>query len=212
VKKLIAFTGLLSGVAAAIVALMLNPLGSNDSVLQVGPEIYDWQVLEFAGNSLGAVDVLGLPVPGRSRSADEKLRNASAAIFLLTDPNGQPRALATRLSGMASSNNMLQGHIGVDTFTNIFWPNRGSVQMHGYENRWPLVRDQFMRLVTQKAPAGDMSGYVVSATPLTEQVTGIVGGSGDFAATGGRYGELLVPDSESPSGFKGLLVLDIAIR
>ncbi len=203
-RLLIALMGLIGGAFAGIYGVLHNPLtAAEEPVAGIAGDSYRWQVLEAAGNGFGPAELFGLPVAGRPLGA-AALDSASAAIVLLTDEQDQPRALATRLAVYSSDSSLTAGHVGVETFTNVFWPNAGSVFLHGYENRWPVIR-----------AAADMdSAGLVKLTAVGPGIDpgAIIGGSGLYEGAGGRFSETVWADPARPETSAGQLVLEASAR
>jgi len=212
-KRLVGIIGFLCGIGAGLFMLLNNPLSPAGYSVTADSDSYKWRPLEFFGIAFTPTELLGISTGSSDRSLGAKeVKLTSASIILLQDEAGQPAALATRLTAMSKSPDMLTENVGVDTYTNIFWANAGSVLMHGYENRWPLVRSHF---VASDSEAGEQTGATevsVSAERPDKEPTGIVGGSGVFSAIGGRYSESIGPDFEQPDLYAGTITLDIAVK
>jgi hypothetical protein len=205
-RLLVALIGLCCGAFAGVYALLNNPLtAAAEPVAGIAGESYQWQVLEAVGNGFGPAELLGLPLanPDRPLGADA-LESASAAVMLLTDEQNQPRALATRLSVFSSDGSLTEGRVGIETFTNIFWPNAGSIFLHGYENRWPVIR-----AAAEASSAGSMQ---FSAFSPGGDPGAIVGGSGLHEGASGRFSETFWADPSHPDTLAGHLVLEASAR
>ena len=203
-RLLIALIGLFCGAFAGVYGLLHNPLtAAQEPVADIAGDSYRWQVLESAGNAFGPAELFGLPVNGRQLGA-AALESASAAIMLLTDEKDQPRALATRLAVYSSDSSLTTGHVGVETFTNVFWPNAGSLFLHGYENRWPVIR--------AAADAASAGGVKLAAVGPGSDPGSIVGGSGLYEGAGGRFSETVWADPARPDTSAGQLVLEASAR
>jgi hypothetical protein len=209
VKKLIAFLGFVCGGMTAIAALLLNPTGPIPIVGGMGSNTYVWSALQFHGAELDEVALLGLPLkaPGRAFSA-AGVAAANASILVLRGADGEAAALATRLVALDEDGELLSADLGVNTYTSIFWPNRGSLFLYGYENRWPIIRDNVLGGFGR--PAEDF--WLVSAQRRDGAPTGVVGGSGALEGMGGRYSETLQPNSAGDGTFTGELSLELSIR
>lgn len=208
-KKLITFMGLLCGCVAALAVLLFNPLGPVVIHAGLGADTYDWSALEFHGAELDAVTMLGLPlqVSGQPFTATG-VESANASIVVLHDPDGKAVALATRLVALDETGDLLHGDLGVNAYTNIFWPNRGSLLLYGYENRWPVIRGNVMSILGQAAEAS----WLVSAARRDGRPSGVVGGSGLQEGVGGRYSETLHLSSADDGTFAGRLSLELYVR
>jgi hypothetical protein len=203
-KRLVIISGLLSGMFVTLVFLLNNPVSSAGLSGAAGKNAYYWNVLEFAGNNFSPAGLLGLRGDnGGSSLGAEEVALANASILLLQDSSGQPVAIATRLSSVSKGGDILSGNVGTETYTNIVWPNRGSVFMQGYENRWPLIRDDLLSVF---GPSEDAE-YAVSAAANDRADTGIVGGSGQLVGVGGSYSETLRPDPDKPGHYAGMISL-----
>ena len=212
-KRLTGIIGLLCGIATGLFMLLNNPFSPPALAAAESADTYQWRSLEFFGISFTPAELLGVASGSTHRSLGaEEVRLASASIILLQDKSGQPAALATRLTAMNKSPDMFGQQVGVDTYTNIFWANAGSVMMHGYENRWPLVRNRLVATMNDSSEAAENSQFYVSAARPDKEPTGIVGGSGLFSGIGGHYTETIQRDPEQPDLYAGSITLDIAVR
>ena len=212
-NRLLGITGFICGIAAGLLMLLNNPLSRADYPVAADSEAYAWRSLEFFGVAFTPAELLGLSDGSLNRSLGAKeVRLTSASIILLQDEAGQPAALATRLTSINKSSDAYAENLGVDTYTNIFWANAGSILMHGYEDRWPLMRDHYAAGLSS---SGDVPGdgeFQVSAERPDKEPTGIVGGSGLFSAIGGRYSETIKRDPDQPDLYAGTVLLDISVR
>jgi len=212
-RKLIGIIGFLCGIGAGLFMLLNNPLGPPAYSVAETSDTYQWRALEFFGISFTPAELLGISSGSTNRSLGAKeVKLASASIILLLDESGQPAALATRLTAINKSPDMFTEQVGVDTYTNIFWANAGSLLMHGYENRWPLVRTNMVAALGASDEVIDNGSFAVSAVPPDGEPTGIVGGSGLFSGIGGRYSETIWRDTEQPDLYAGSISLDIDVR
>jgi hypothetical protein len=207
VKKLVATTGFLGGIAIAVMLLLHSPFSPSLLALRAGPGTLQWQTLEFAGNPFTPAGLLGLPAGAAIVPIGaSQVELANASVMLLFDAAGQPVALATRLASRRKGGNLLMGNIGIDTYTNVFWPNRGSVLMHGHEDRTPLLRAGALG----NSPVTPDQAFVVSAMAPTGLVKGVVGGSGAFAATTGRFSETLWQSPQQPGYYSGAITFELS--
>jgi len=211
VSKLGAFFGFLCGIGGALLLLLHNPIIPPGEDVPTGSRLYRWSVLEYFGVSYTAADALGLSDSGGSRSLGvPEIELAGASILLLRDSAGQPVGLATRVTVMNDNWNLLGGSVGVDAYTNIFWPNRGSLFLQGYENRWPVMSGE--ALVELNQATMPPNGYLVSAAHPDEQTMGFAGGSGQLAGISGRYSERLKLDPDNSGLYMGTLWFERAVR
>ena len=84
--------------------------------------------------------------------------------------------------------------------------------MHGYENRWPLIRSDMVTSLNGSGEGSDGLEIQVSAVRPDIAPTGIVGGSGLFSAIGGRYNETIKRDPEQPDLYAGTISLAISAK
>ena len=208
-KRVIIVLGFLCGVAATLVLLVKNPLAATGVGSVDGPGTYNWVPLEFAGNAFAPPNLLGKSAYDLSDADDDALGYASAAILLVQEADGQPVALATRLTAIAKDGNLLQGNVGVDTYTNLFWPNRGSIMMYGHENRWPLISREALAMLGQAADTDQADSYLVSVDSTDDSSTGVVGGSGVWTGVGGRYQEVLTETDDQPGIYTGRIAVQL---
>ena len=212
-RRLVGIIGFLCGIGVGLFVLLNNPLSPPAFSVDETSDTYQWRALEFFGISFTPAELLGISSGSTNRSLGAKeVKLASASIVLLLDESGQPAALATRLTAINKSPDMFTEQVGVDTYTNIFWANAGSILMHGYENRWPLVRTNMLAALGNSGEVIANNSFAVSAVPPDEELTGIVGGSGLFSGIGGRYSETIWRDPEQSDLYAGAISLDIAVR
>ncbi len=207
-RLLISLVGFFAGCVAAILALMFNPL-EPAPMPQAGAKIYDWTPLEFHGAELDEVALLGLPFKRSGRPfVSAGIKNANASIVVLRNTDGEAVALATRLVATDNRSDLLGASLVVRSYTNIFWPNRGSILMHGFENRWSIMRSRVMGATGDDAK----EFWLVSTNPRNAGLSGILGGSGVLEGAGGRYSEVLKPNSSGDGIFIGRLSLEPLLR
>jgi hypothetical protein len=207
-RQIISLIGFFAGVAVAFLVLLFNPL-EPAPVPQTGAEIYDWSPLEFHGAELDEVSLLGLPLR-RSGSpfAAAEIEHANASIIVLRDPDGEAIALATRFVTLDDRSDLLGANLAVNTYTNIFWPNRGSLLLHGHENRWPIMRSRVMLATGNVAK----EYWLVSTNPRDGDRSGILGGSGALEGVEGSYSEVLRPNPSGDGTFIGRLSFEPTIK
>jgi len=203
-NRLVALIGFLSGILVTTIVLLNNPVSSAGLSGAAGANAYRWNILEFAGNSYNPAGLMGFPGGGAESLGADSVALANASIMLMQDENGEPVALATRLSSVTKGGDVLSGNVGTDTYTNIFWPNRGSVFMQGYENRWPLIRNKIVKMFN----SSEQTEFAVSSANQGSSEVGIVGGSGQLVGLGGRYSETLREDPDRPGYYVGSISLD----
>jgi hypothetical protein len=208
-KKLIALTGFFAGIVIALVFLLQSPFSPQLLNLPAGSNTLQWQPLEFAGNPFAPAGLMGLPAGSATIPIGaSQVALANASIMLLLDGTGQPVALATRLASRRKGGNLLMGNVGIDTFTNVFWPNRGSVMMHGYQDRTAMLRAS----VLGRNPVSSDRAVTVSAIPPTEIAQGVVGGSGAFVSSSGRFSETLWESPQQPGLYTGTVTIELESR
>lgn len=207
-RLIIALIGFFAGGTVALLGLLFNPLEPLP-LPQAGAEVYDWRPLEFHGAELDEVALLSLPlkISGQPFAAGS-IAEANAAIIVLRDPSGEAVALATRLASSNGTGDLLKAVLPVHSYTNIFWPNRGSLLMYGYENRWSVLRSHAL-LAT-----GNQAGkkWLVTNQRADGALSGIMGGSGALEGTGGIYSEMLQPNPSGDGTFIGRLSLEPSFR
>ena len=206
-KKLVAITGFLGGIAIAVMFLLHSPFSPQLLALRVDSGTLQWQTLEFAGNPFTPAGLLGLPAGAAIVPIGApQVELANASVMLLFNAAGQPVALATRLASRRKGGDLLMGNIGIDTYTNVFWPNRGSVLMHGYEDRTPMLRASALG----DSPVTPEKAFTVSALAPTDGAKGVVGGSGAFALATGRFSEALWQSPQQPGYYSGALTFELS--
>jgi len=207
VKKLVAITGFLGGVAIALMVLLYSPFSPHLLALRSGPNTLQWQTLEFAGNPFTPAGLLGLPAGSAIVPIGAtQVALANASVMLLFDAAGRPAALATRLASRRKGGNLLMGNIGIDTYTNVFWPNHGSVLMHGYEDRTPMLRASILG----NSPVSPDKAVTVSAVAPADAARGVVGGSGALGSATGRFSETIWHSPEQPGYYSGTITFELS--
>jgi len=208
-NRLITFMGLVCGCVATLAALLFNPLGPVVINAGIGADTYDWSALEFHGVEFDEATLLGLPLRASGQAFTAAgIESANASIMVLRGSDGEPAALVTRLVALDETGNLLRGDLGVNTYTNIYWPNRGSLLLYGYENRWPVIRGNVMGALGQSSE----SSWLVSALRRDGELSGVVGGSGVLERVGGRYSETLHPNPAGDGTFEGRISLELSFR
>ncbi len=206
-KKLVALTGFLAGIVLALVLLLNSPFAPQLLSVQGGSNTLQWQTLEFAGNPFAPAGLMGLPTGSATVPIGApQVALANASIMLLFDGAGQPVALATRLASRRKGGNLLMGNVGIDTYTNVFWPNRGSVLMHGYEDRTPMLRASALG----RNPMSSDQAFTVSAIPPKELAKGVVGGSGALVSSRGQFTESVWERPQQPGLYTGTVTIELS--
>jgi len=205
-RLLASLTGLLVGVAAALVFLLNNPLQSPRVSLAGVENVFDWRALEFHGAVFDPARLMNVPLNkhGEPFVADG-IADSNVSLMLLGDKNGRPAALATRITYQNDKADVLYSDVGVSTYTNIIWPNYGSLFLHSDENRWDLIRNDAMQALGE-SNYQPVNSFLVS-TPARDRA--VAGGSGGFAGVGGRYAEELIADPAIPGRYAGRIALEL---
>jgi hypothetical protein len=205
-KFLISLIGFVAGIAAAIGFLLSNPLQTSLLPVAVTDNVYNWRALEFQGAAFGTTQLMNLPLGQQGEAfIAEGIATSNASLLILEDKNGQPAALATRIVVLNDKSDLLRSDVGVSTYTNIIWPNYGSLFLAGDENRWPIIRNDALQLLGE-SNYQPVDTFSVSALGHDRFVAG---GSGGFAGVGGRYTEELYADSATYGRFAGRIALEL---
>jgi len=83
----------------------------------------------------------------------------------------------------------LRGDVGLISYWNVFWPNRGSVFLVGYENHWPIVRDSIISALRGDGMDPGPQEYILTAKSDRHPATRAIGGSGRYRDTKGTFQE-----------------------
>ena len=159
--------------------LLFSPLSPPYTGSEINRDVYNWSALQFQGAELDEVVLLNLPLKQAGEAfSEEAIRSATASVVVLRTQNGQPAALGTRLSVADEGSDLLSAKLGVRTYSNVFWPNSGSILISGYENRWPVLRSAVMHSLGQVSDRQ----WLVSAKQPAGDFTGVAGGSGGSAS------------------------------
>jgi hypothetical protein len=205
-RLIISIIGLFAGMGLGFSALLFNPLEQSPVAL-TKTEVYDLSPLEFHGVALDDVMLLNIPLEGSGTPfAAENMTHSNASIVVLRGANGEAVALGTRLVMAGDDSDLLGANLAVQTYTNIFWPNRGSLMMHGLENRWSVLRSHVLE------GDGSATSWPVSIAPDAVAKTGILGGSGALESIGGSYSEELQLNPAGDGTFVGRISLEKSIR
>lgn len=209
-SKLIALLGLMCGTLTGVMAVLYNPFAETTLPVGSSGSLYAWSPLEFHGAELGSTELLGLPLGDDTGSpfADQSLSAANAAIVVVRNGNGEAAALATRLVMSSGEGSVLDGNVGADVHMTVFLPNRGSLYLTGYENRWPLLRSEILSTVGRSVA----SSWTVSVRGPAERAGRIVGGSGGMSGSSGSFRELLELSTAADGSLTGQVELDLAFR
>jgi hypothetical protein len=206
VKGLSIILGLLAGAVGAVVLLFNNPLQPSRPSILPNASVYDWRAPEFHGASFGAAGLMNLPIGPRSEPFGAAgIATANAAVLILTDEDGQPAALAARITVLGETPDLLRSDVGVSSYTNIIWPNYGSLFLRGEENRWALIRDSALKFSGMSNAGADGRFRVSRLAGMRD----VIGGSGAFANIGGRYAEELSWDEDNPERLAGTIGLGL---
>lgn len=206
-NRLVVLLGLLCGFLVGVALLVLNPWTPAPSVAGARANTYAWAPLESYGVRLDEAALLNLPF-GDATELGSNLATANAAIIVLRGSGGEAVALGTRLTAVDEASDLLAGDVGIATYTNLYWPNRGSVLLHGRENRWPVIRSSVSELAGREAPVA----WAVTTPRLDGSPSGAVGGSGTLESVGGRYTETLKLSSSGDGSYAGEIALELSLR
>jgi hypothetical protein len=202
-------TGLLCGMVVALIALLFNPLTPRPVIPGTESSTYKASPLEFHGVELDEVGLLGLPFePVGVPQAADSLAASNASILVLRGAGGEEIGVATRIVTLDGASNILLGDLGTETYTNIFFPNSGSLFLHGHESRWALVRSNVLGGRGERA----VVSWPVTTKRRDNAPSGVVGGSGVFEGVGGRYVEMLQPGNAFGGVLESQISLDLSAR
>lgn len=201
--KLAALLGFLVGIAAGILLLLYNPLSpppESNLIRSGGSEAYRYTPSEVRGMDLSAKGLMNGERLGLVEHdfSSPGISHSIAAVLVLRDANGDYAALATKLAAFSADSSVLRGDVGINSYWNIFWPNRGSVFLAGYENRWPMIRDRFVAAIRGDVPGPGSQEYILTAKSDRHEAARAFGGSGRYRDTKGTFQESEQrPDADS---------------
>ncbi len=202
IRFLLGATGLLAGMATALVAVLFNPLAAPVAMRspEFGPNLVkQYESPGFRGLDLGPVSFLGQQ--GSTGFEEPGIEDVRVMMMVLEADDSSGKALAIKLSALSADNSILQGQLGLHSHWNIVWPGQGSYLLTGQENYWPLIRDE---LVASYRPPRDR--YVV--TSAGEGL--LAGGAGRFTGVSGAYAETVIDENAGPGRLHGLLEMSVS--
>jgi hypothetical protein len=214
VRLFVALLGLISGMFVSVLLLLYVSWQRPEPLRDIATEteiFNSFTSQEIHGVSLGPaaqLNVAWLFGSGVGFS-DDAIRNSTAAVVVLRDTAGKPVALATKLSAYAGDSNLLQRRVGMDSYWNIFWPNRGSIFLAGYEDRWPMLSDS---LVSQLSGSGlyPQDSYVLSVDDRLRADSMVIGSNGLFENVHGQFRETVTTPRNSDELLQGSLQIQVS--
>lgn len=216
-KGLISIAGFVAGLVVAALVVMFHPFYPKAEIRNfTGPDVMvnGYSVSEYGGMMLTARAYLGLgDFIGRDHGfLADGIRNTTAAVAILRDDDGQPAALATKLSATAANSNLLLGKVGAVSYWNVFWPNAGSIFLVGEENHWPIVQAAVTMTMRGDSLQAGSSDYVVTVRPEERRVSGVLGSSGIYTGATGMFQETIVYDFAEPDNVRGEIAMQVNIE
>ena len=216
-KALVGILGILIGVGSAIALLLWNPfyphIESSGNV-QRGTIVFDYSASEYRGVEMTPLSFFG--ISGMFSDGDEfysdGIRHTAAALMLFKNRDGQTAALATKLTAVAETSDLLVGDLGIDSYWNVFWPNSGSVFLIGRENYWRVITDVLIAGLRGESQLPTGEQYSVTVRPEGRRVRGILGSSGRFTGATGLFHDSYISQPNSPSGAVGMITMQINVE
>ncbi|MGD2167795.1 MAG: hypothetical protein PVF63_06775 [Gammaproteobacteria bacterium] len=186
-KWIIAFLlGILAGVAAAAVLLYVNPLSGQKLASVEGTTLLSY---EFGPRTLSFThgDQLGFDLQPRDVPTlwESTISRTMLGMFVLSDLQGSPVAVASRALKLSNDSNALTRGIVVADHWLVTVPGAGTYFIDSEENFWPVIRDTF---VDVNLLGRDWEGarlYELSIGPDNRGAASLVGVSGRFAGVRG---------------------------
>jgi hypothetical protein len=199
--------GMLAGMLAGILIVIFNPFAGG-TLLRSVPEakFHSYTTGDVYGMHRSVDSILNLAwlLQGPGDFSEPAIRNTTASVLVLRDYTGSPVAFATRLSSVARNDNMLLGSLKMRTYSNVFWPNEGSVYMQAEETRRPMFRDGLVSFLTGGELSANAESYVLTIDSDRNQIVGL---SGELADVSGAYSEVLLSPADDPQIQQGELQL-----
>lgn len=201
-RALVGILGLVLGILVGAALLLANPLawlrGLPPLPADLAPaKAYRWD--EYRGRAGGVGDLLGIARPNRGVAlTDPALAHVRIGIVVLPAGEGQPAALAVKVSAIAEENSLWRAQLGTNDYWSIFWPGEGSVFASAYSNYWAVARDGFFAGIVGGDPDLMAPSYAVTAPSPLGEPAGVTGASGRYAGFTGEIREQLYWASPVP--------------
>ncbi len=199
------FTGAMTGV----VFVLVNPIGLSDGIKPFGSEsllVTRFDSTGYRGMDISPLSLMGIGNPGsRHGLQDSANRYARVSTVVLESDDGEPAAFAVKLSALGKQNNLLSGRLDMTTNWNLFWPGQGSIFLAGTENYWTLVSDGTVSGLKGEGFQIKPETYGLSARHHSGTVPRVIGASGLYKDTEGRFRESADPVSRSMAQLSGFL-------
>jgi len=217
VKALVGILGILIGIGSAGALLLLNPFYPHierSGNVQRGTIVFDYSAAEYRGIAMTPPSFFGISkfFGSGDEFYSDGIRHTAAAVMLVKNQDGQTAALATKLTAVAETSDLLVGDLGVDSYWNVFWPNSGSVFLVGRENYWPVITDVLIAGLRGEGPLPTGEQYSVTVRPEGRRVRGILGSSGKFTGATGLFQDDYISQPNSPSGAVGMVTMQINVE
>lgn len=196
--------GLLLGAAAGAAIVYFNPLIldtarlSPDAVAPLNYSLGDERLLVSTEEGLPRVPIVPAGAP---RLWERGIRRTWLQSFVITDGDGAPAAVASKLVMPSPDSNAFEAGLITDDAWLITFPGRGSIVAAGQSNVWPLLRDSALTVDLLNRPWTGPKAYGM----LDGGTARVAGVSGDLAGRTGILTEILVLDDYPRTGFGGLV-------
>lgn len=180
--------GIALGAAAAAALLYYNPLTRAGTASLPDETV----VLEYGlprANALvithGGMSNLPLAPHGVPELWESTIAKVGLSVVSLTGPDGEARALASRVSVPSAATDLLLGGAIVADYWLVTVPGEGSFFVHADNNLWPYLKEivlpvQYLGRITQ-----GQASYTPTVGPRPGNTAAVYGATGRFADTYG---------------------------
>jgi len=208
-RSVLGIISFFAGAMAGVILVLVKPAGSSDGIKPFGSE--SLLVTRFDSSGYRGMDILPLSLLGIGTSGsrhalkDSANRYARVSTVVLESDDGEPVALAVKLSALGKQNNLLNGRLDMNTNWNLFWPGQGSIFLAGTDNYWALVSDGTVSGLKGEGFQLKPETYGLSVRHQSGTVPRVIGASGQYKDTEGRFRESADPVSRSMARLNGFL-------
>lgn len=213
-RILVAVIGLVAGMLAGVLLLLMNPLMMLDRPSELDED--DILMKSFGapihrGMNVALWSMLGLADDDPDAVlASAAIRYARIDVAVLDSDEAGSGALAVKLSAYSEQNELLRGRLGMSSCWNIIWPGRGSVFLVGQENYWPMLSEAALSALQGDDSVLDADQYLLTTRWSLSDYQGAIGASGIYEESAGQFREFALPVDGNVDKPDGLLA--IAIR
>lgn len=213
-RILVALIGLVGGLLAGLLLLLMNPLVALDRPTELDEDgilMTSFSAPIHRGMDEALWSMLGLADDDPDTAlASPAIRNSRIDVAVLDSDDVGSAGLAVKLSAYSEQSDLLRGRLGMSSCWNIIWPGRGSIFLVGQENRWPMLSEAVLSALQGDDSRVDADQYLLTTQWSTSDYQGVIGASGTYEDSSGQFREFALPVDGQVNDPDGLLA--IAIR